>query len=329
MILRELLAKHMPDCPLRNAVCAHCGEMGAYSDITQAHLEACPAISSDCPNVGCTHEIQHGHVASHLETCEHAIVQCKYKNIGCKSRLERRDIAEHEEETYKDHLHLALDAIATLQDSKTNLEESHAQFIQTVAELHKSIRCVEAAITVVGESTGEKIRTIEEGMLKDLTKGDIGSFGLKDSFTFKVDDVEKKIDESSLFTSKPFYAHGSSGYHMVAKVQFGRPNIAIQVMAVCGRFDGELSWPFLGIISVRLLNQINDKNHHLKRLVIFPGHGITVGRASGTLKFISPEDLDLDLIEEKQFLLDDSLYFNVSVVEMEAWLNCSQSRFAP
>ena len=59
----------------------------------------------------------------HREVCPYEETSCKYVKLGCGIRMKRKDIATHEEEDDKLHLHKALDAITSLEDAITSLEK--------------------------------------------------------------------------------------------------------------------------------------------------------------------------------------------------------------
>ncbi len=71
-----------------------------------------------------------------------------------------------------------------------------------------------------------------------------------------------------------------------------------------GDNDGSLSWRFTGTVTIELLNQLEDKNHHKET-----SYNIIGVRTA----FISYADLDYNADENTQYLEDDTLVFRVSV----------------
>ena len=76
-----------------------------------------------------------------------------------------------------------------------------------------------------------------------------------------------------------------------------------------GPYDRSLSWPFAGTVKLELLNQLSDKNHYGIDLVLEKEDGLQVGCSRGFPMFIKHTEL---LSGNKQFLMNDSLYFQVS-----------------
>ena len=60
---------------------------------------------------GCGWQGSVGTLDKHMATCEFECVLCKYQYVGCDVKMMRKDIAQHEEEDDKKHLHLALQHI--------------------------------------------------------------------------------------------------------------------------------------------------------------------------------------------------------------------------
>ena len=102
-----------------------------------------------------------------------------------------------------------------------------------------------------------------------------------------------------------------------------------------GKNDDNLSWPFTGEVTVTLLNQLEDENHHTDT-VSFPqdtedsdvsGRVVDSERAPigyGWHKFISHNQLEV--VENSQYLKDDCLYFQIEVEANEPekpWLTCT------
>ena len=121
--MRKDLDKHIKKvCPNRDYSCQHCGKTGTYASI-QVHDKTCKNKKVTCPKGGCSEKISRQSIPSHIATkCEHAIVSCKYVNIGCEEKLKRKDMAAHELDS-EVHLHLALDTINILQNQSKYEEE--------------------------------------------------------------------------------------------------------------------------------------------------------------------------------------------------------------
>ena len=103
-----------------------------------------------------------------------------------------------------------------------------------------------------------------------------------------------------------------------------------------GENDGALPWPFLGEVTVELLNQLKDTHHH-KGVVKYECREedecnkrvtcVVSGTGRGWPLFVSHDALGYKQETECQYLKDDSLFFRVARVEVYAankpWLMCT------
>ena len=91
-------------------------------------------------------------------------------------------------------------------------------------------------------------------------------------------------------------------------------------------YDYQLHWPFLGTITYELLNQLEDNNHHSVELPCDASHDMRVGSINGYPKFLPHSSLSLNPATNTQYLLNDTLYFRVSVKvdNHNLWLVCTQ-----
>ena len=119
------------------------------------------------------------------------------------------------------------------------------------------------------------------------------------------------------------------GYFMIIKVESSGTesgkgtHVSVSIYICNGRYDKILSWPFTRTVQVELLSQLADNNHHSKLLKFTENDNIQVGYGLISEKFISHEELHPS--PNTQFLMDDTLYFRitVSVGQSKPWLKCS------
>ena len=88
-----------------------------------------------------------------------------------------------------------------------------------------------------------------------------------------------------------------------------------------GQYDDTLEWPFQGEVTVQLLNQLEDKNY-FKRTILFNDNTPDEcknrkkrvdNEGWGKDRFIPQTDLGLNSSANTQYLMNDTLYFKVSV----------------
>ena len=220
----------------------------------------------------------------HLEECPFTMIPCKYIGLGCDVKKKRREMVVHEKND-KQHLPIALKAVAELQEEKVILNE-------------KIVRLENAA----------KLATT----------------------TFKLDNNKINYDEN--FETRPFYTH-PGGYNMAIKIKLNDDNdesdddnILVKVMIKRGNFDDELMWPFNGVVTITLLNQLENKHHFSQTQpveLLKPDKNVRV--RDEWLDFISQSQLIHNPEENTQYLKDDTLYFRVTVeaTDCKPWLECT------
>lgn len=126
--------------------------------------------------------------------------------------------------------------------------------------------------------------------------------------------------------SPSFYTH-PKGYKMCLKVY---PNgdgpgknthVLVSVRLMQGEFDSYLKWPFRGSVSVQLLNQEEDKKHHVDTLEFMEGTpDSTAGRVTAGERATSgvgnPQFFPHSKLQPK-YLKHDCLRFTVTKVEFK------------
>ena len=294
--IRKDLDKHLEnDCPNRDHECEYCGEKGTYAHIIQVHNKVCLLKILPCPNE-CTKTIPRQDIEKHVELeCEYTVIACKYKNIGCKREMKRGNLTAHESDD-KLHLSKALSAVVKLQDSNSQLQEEMLKVKSSVS------------------ATEEFNSSLKNGR----------------SITFKLTGYQEKKEIEEAITFPSFYT-SPGGYHMATRVYTngegdGRgTHVSVFIPILQGKYDTELSWPFVGEVTFTLLNQLEDNNHETGIVTMDLARDTIVGKSWGLSKFIPHSELAHDPVKNTQYLKDDTLYFRVSVEvsDHKPWLECA------
>ena len=134
--------------------------------------------------------------------------------------------------------------------------------------------------------------------------------------------------------SDPFYTH-PHGYKMCLRVDANGSgsgkgtHVSVYVYLMRGEFDDYLKWPFRGEITIQLLNQLADKEHHSQTISFTDETPDTIaGRATtgergekesgekskgwGYRKFIFSKKLKYSRSKNCQYLKDDRFQFRVT-----------------
>ena len=84
-------------------------------------------------------------------------------------------------------------------------------------------------------------------------------------------------------------------------------HVSVFAVILEGEHDAGLKWPFVGEVTVTLLNQLQDMNHHSMVIPFNATNNRNVGDTLGIPTYTPHSTLSL------QYLKDDALYFRVSV----------------
>jgi len=194
-------------------------------------------------------------VEAHKKTCPLEMVNCEYHNVGCRAKMCRQDLKEHNKLKVQEHL-----ALNTLK--LKNLE-------RLVYRL--------AVNDISGTSEDGEFWCIQLESLAEITAlGDqVCPVIVKMAGFAAVKENEEK------WFSDPFYTH-NKGYKVCLCVDTdgfkdgdiesmddsessdGGSNVYLSVFLYLmkGPHDDELTWPLRGELKVKLLNQISDSGHH-------------------------------------------------------------------
>ena len=139
-----------------------------------------------------------------------------------------------------------------------------------------------------------------------------------------------KKEDGAMFYSEPFHT-SPGGYKMCVRLY---PNgaddgkgthVSIFLKILDGPYDDNLPWPFFGTVTIYLLNQSADDNHHREKIVFDTTYNSRVGIAWGYPMFLSHTKVSNDQDKNIRYLMADTLYFRVTVEEEhhKPWLDCS------
>ena len=231
-------------------------------------------------------------VILYYNICPKQIILCQYNNIGCNVEMKRE---------MKKHLEMSVKMIKDLQAKSV---VNQVLLSQLQAKLDQFIEVLPSPFNI------EVIKFTNFTMRKD---------------------------EDNDWYSPGFYT-SSGGYKMSLNVcpnghdEGKGTHVSCYVCLMSGEYDDILEWPFQGVVTVELLNQLEDKDHHIKTTIFNettpPDNrqiviGKQYGRGWGYPQFIAHSELSLNSFLNHQYLKDDTLYFRVSVTvtsKTKPWL---------
>ena len=170
---RELETHQRESCRNRRVQCRLCEEECTYAEImgldapfTQKHR--CSKALTSCPNhCKSARRIERGRLSEHLKVCPLQTLECEFKVVGCKARLNRRSLARHMKDQQQEHMLMMLSAF----QMKMTLVEGEIDFLMRSLcnpATHTSLACMSSHIKmgrlrleVVGDSVTFRLTNFE------------------------------------------------------------------------------------------------------------------------------------------------------------------------
>jgi len=103
-------------------------------------------------------------------------------------------------------------------------------------------------------------------------------------------------------------------------------HVSVSTQLFEGRYDNQINWPFLGTVTYKFLNQLRDENLHRRVDTYTIREDMKVGKIMVVhTKFFPHSSLVHNPATNTQYLLDDTLYFRVSVNvdNHKPWVDCT------
>ena len=262
-------------CQKRKVNCVYCHKEDEYQIIIGDHQnKECPGYPLSCPNNGCEKKIKRSLMTEHRDTCPKEEVDCHYSKVGCHEKMKREDLPQHNKDKLEEHLGSAVNNIEKLKHTIKQLEQQQ-------------------------DHTVTKIKMVEFEALKE---------------------------RNTTWYSPHFHTH-LGGYKLCLEVDANGyddsegTHVSCYINLVPGEYDDTMEWPFQGEVTVELLNQLEDKNHY-NIVIDFDDNTPDEYKnrkeeedykAWGDSQFIPHTDLRLNSFTNTQYLMNDTLYFRVSV----------------
>ena len=128
---------------------------------------------------------------------------------------------------------------------------------------------------------------------------------------------------SDIHNSQHMYTH-SGGYNFYLRIyenvrgEGQGTHVSVELVPCKGLFDGSLRWPAKCTITLQLLNQHRDQDHHTVTKELEWQNPIDRTRAvTFSDKFIAHDDLKWNAEKHTQYLKDDCLHFRISRVDLK------------
>lgn len=150
--------------------------------------------------------------------------------------------------------------------------------------------------------------------------------------TFTINKFDQLRQSGKWWYSRPFYSH-VGGYKLgmfvfCNGVLDGKgSHLSVFLYIVRGEYDDDLDWPFLGNVTIHLLNQRGDRQHYQKviRFTEDTPPGVCnrvidkemAKEGNGPTQFIAHGDLSYNPEKDTEFVRDDCLKIRVSSISLK------------
>lgn len=152
-VFREDLESHLIYCEFRIVNCPDCQLEIPYNQII-THQELCPKFKLKCPQE-CEETVERSEIGWHIrETCLNTVIECPYKEVGCPSKICKKDINDYLKTNFDCH------NLMMIQHIKSFTSDVNAKFTHFEKKLRKT-EFYEGTIKRLEQSiTGENINSI-------------------------------------------------------------------------------------------------------------------------------------------------------------------------
>ena len=320
-IRRDKIAGHqLKRCPQRPYTCEYCAEYkSTFEDVAHSHWPECKCFLLPCPNeckpsgLGLQRQCLNQHVK---EECPLTVVQCELHHAGCEVMLPRKDMADHMKEDSIAHISLLVQELTHTKQELTQKVTSQGQEL-------------EAKLKETQQQAIDRLQTQQQRDLQEL-RVEIEMQRDIPPVTFKMAGFDELKRKDTNWYSRPFYT-GVGGYKMCLEVHANGngagkgTHVSVFTCLMRGEFDSHLKWPFRGTVTIQLVNQLEDKEHHTDTIPYTDttpdryDARVTVQSHSGGWglpEFLPHSELGLIVANNRQYLKDDCLIFRIVSVEL-------------
>ena len=299
------LEEHKTACKFALVPCPKlCNNVKFMRKNLHKHLKKCPNRDHECPLCG----EKGGYVSmtqDHDKSCKKQPVPCP----GCGDVVERQQVPEHVSKCPHTVIPCKYKYKGIGCDAELERKDMAAHEQDDKLHLHMALDTVTSQQDAIN-SLQDDVRTLQK--YKTLT--------------FALTEYQKKKEAKNWFLSPSFYT-SPNGYHMEVIVDANGDgtcegtHVSVFAYILGGRCDARLKWPFVGQVTVTLLNQLENDNHHTRTINFTSQKNVMAGDNRVHPDFISHHKLAHDPVKNTQYL-KDTLYFRVTaeVADHKPWL---------
>ena len=268
--IRSLSSHKANDCPKRPYSCKFCYYEGVYEDMPTTHWPVCDGYPVSCPNKCQQCDMPRRDLQAHLIECNKRVTGCDFEYAGCDVKLCNNEREVHMKNNVQCHLDLVSNLMKHLlqqqaadknknEEALMAVKSNEIEIINLKEEVHAKERQVEhltQQVTQLQEQCGDLHH--EVALLRSSLN--------QPPFRFTLENFSDSLGSQEEWFSVPFYTH-NQGYKMCIGIDCNGSaegtgtHVSVYAYIMRGEFDSMLSWPFRGVLTIRLYNQHSDVGH--------------------------------------------------------------------
>ena len=271
-----------------------------HKDLEKHINEECSRRQYECPHCHESGEYQE-RITKHLKKCPMVEIPCLKRR--CKTHLLRRDLSKHRKECQFEKVHCKFSTVGCTKEVERKDLAEHEGDTQQHLRL--------------------AVDTVQQQQIKIEN---MQAQSRKMPVSYKFTNFNQHRTSRDKVYSPAFYT-SPTGYKMCISVDANgcgdgkRTHVSVFAYLMKGENDDYLQWPFTGKLTIELLNQLVDWNHH-STVIKFTSDNDSSSRVVdeerssfgwGSAKYISHSDLGFKTAKNCQYLKDDRLHFRISV----------------
>lgn len=292
---REVIRHKTITCLWRITECEHCNEPHPACCM-QDHIERCLKYPVTCPN-GCGLSIQRELIPNHTkDDCPHAMIFCPYTEMGCETKVQRKQVETH---------------------------------LQTAVTVHLDLACLRLKETQnLTRQLMDKVSTLQNLLLEKVLKDEYKMIERENGTCFwKIHDFDKVFKQAKAGNKERVECvipHTQTyGYNLKIRIYpNGRAfdkNTHLSAFIVVMKGEDDPVCPFSKKVRLTLIDQQDgeDKRENVSKLVNlyrFPDYSCRLkGKENeefGYNQFISHKKL-----KSRKYIVDDNLFLQVKIQE--------------
>ena len=346
------------ECPNRDYRCPHCNFTDTYQVVTEQHWEVCSYYPLACQN-RCGVTFERGDLEDHMKMCPLEEVQCVFSSEGCQAKFIRDNEDDHMDQNTQKHIALMPAATLRIsQDFERKLQKQQKVFerrsrriafmilaviihlylshnklqLSGTNQLQMRIEELESSVQHLQQVLGEKLEQELKKQSKEIqSQRDMLTIlqqenkelyfhtGLLPYYITLSNYQKKKNIVSSMYTHPEGYRFKLKLFPNGANHGAGS-EVSVAVYSLISDHDDELKFPAKFTITLQLLNQHRDQDHHTRDIQCEIktrgdiGSGVPIGN---DWTFIPHADLKLNHEKHTKYLKDDQLKFRITKIVLQ------------